>query len=176
MRASTVIRTASAVAATAVAGGLATRPASPWYRSLRLPPWQPPPRTFGLVWTPLYVDVAVSGARALDALQERGRHEERAAYVRALGVNLVLNAGWSVLFWRWRRPWVSTLECAALAVSAADLVRRTADADARAGAALAPYPLWCAFATVLNAAVARRNPSGGGGDHRSGADPSATAR
>ena len=158
MRASTLIRTTSAVVATAVAGGLATQPSGEWYRSLRLPSWQPPAPAFGLVWTPLYVDLAVTSARALDALGQQDRHDERAAYVRALGVNLVLNAGWSVLFWRSRRPWVSTIECAALAVSSADLVRRTADADSRAGAALVPYPIWCAFATVLNAAIARRNP------------------
>jgi len=159
MRTSTLARTSSAVIAAAVAGGLATQPSSTWYRSLRLPSWQPPARTFGLVWTPLYLDLALTSARALDVLRQQDRGAERAAYVRALGVNLVLNAGWSVLFWRGRRPRVSTLECAVLAVSAADLVRRTAAADARAGAALAPYPLWCAFATALNAAVAHLNPA-----------------
>jgi len=30
--------------------------------------------------------------------------------------------------------------------------------DRRAGIALAPYPAWCAFATALTVAVARRNP------------------
>jgi len=159
MRASTLTRTASAVLATAAAGGLATQPSSAWYRSLRLPSWQPPARAFGLAWTPLYVDLAVTSARALDALRRAERRDEHAGYVRALGVNLALNAGWSVLFWRGRRPWVSTVECAVLAVSAADLVRRTGDADTRAGAALVPYPLWCTFATALNAAVARRNPA-----------------
>jgi len=158
MRASTLIKTASAVVVTAAAGGLATQPSGTWYRSLRLPPWQPPAQAFGLVWTPLYLDLAVTSARALDVLGEQGREDERTAYARALGVNLVLNAAWSVLFWRSRRPWVSTVECVALALSSADLVRRTARADARAGAALAPYPLWCAFATTLNAAIARRNP------------------
>jgi len=158
MRASTLTRTTSSVVATAAAGGLATQPSSGWYRSLRLPSWQPPAQAFGLVWTPLYVDLAVTSAHALDVLRQQNRHAEHAAYVRALGVNLVLNATWSVLFWRSRRPWVSTVECAVLAVSAADLVRRTAKADARAGAALVPYPIWCAFATVLNAAIARSNP------------------
>ncbi|WP_217591501.1 tryptophan-rich sensory protein, partial [Burkholderia sp. GbtcB21] len=28
----------------------------------------------------------------------------------------------------------------------------------RAGAALAPYVAWCAFATALSTAIARRNP------------------
>jgi benzodiazapine receptor len=153
VRASTVLRTGLAVAATAVGGGLATDPGSGWYRSLRKPGWQPPPPAYGLVWTPLYADLAVTSARALDALDG----PERAAYARALGVNLVLNAGWNVLFFRARRPWLAAAECAVLTLSSADLVRRTAASDRRAGLALVPYPAWCAFATVLTAAIARLN-------------------
>src|SRR5436305_15169904 len=105
MRWGTLLRTASAVAATAVAGGLATDPRSPWYTSLRKPPWQPPPPAYGLVWTPLYADLAVTSARALDGLAA-GRREERVGYRAALAANLVLNAGWNVLFFRARRPWL----------------------------------------------------------------------
>ncbi len=153
MRGGTLVRTALVVTATAVAGGLATDPSSTWYRALRKPSWQPPPTAYGLVWTPLYADLAVTSARAIDALDEPGR----AAYRRALGANLVLNAGWNVLFFRARRPWLAAAECAALTVSSADLVRRTAAVDRRAAIALAPYPAWCAFATALTAAIARLN-------------------
>ena len=157
MRGGTLARTALSVAATAVAGGLATDPGSPWYRALRKPPWQPPPPAYGLVWTPLYADLAVASARTLDGLEDAGRDEERAAFVRALAANLVLNAGWNVLFFRARRPWLAAAECAVLTASSADLVRRAARVDRRTAAALAPYPAWCAFATALTAAIARRN-------------------
>lgn len=157
MRRGTLARTALSVVATAVAGGLATDPGSAWYRSLRKPRWQPPPPAYGLVWTPLYADLAVTSARTLDALEAAGRHEERAAYRTALAVDLVLNAGWNVVFFRARRPWLAAAECAVLTVSAADLVRRTAAVDRRAALALAPYPAWCAFATALTVAIARRN-------------------
>jgi translocator protein len=49
------------------------------------------------------------------------------------------------------------LGAAALTLSSADLARRAAAADPRAGAALSPYPLWCAFATVLSAHIWRLN-------------------
>jgi tryptophan-rich sensory protein len=150
-------RTALGVIATAVIGGLATDPDSAWYRALRKPPWQPPPPAYGLVWTPLYADLAVVGARTLDRLPDG----ERRDYRRALVANLVLNAGWNWLFFRARRPWLAVVECAALTASSADLVRRTARSEPGAAAALAPYPLWCAFATALTAALARRNPRAG---------------
>jgi tryptophan-rich sensory protein len=46
---------------------------------------------------------------------------------------------------------------AALAVSSADLARRAADADVKLGAAMAPYPLWCSFATVMSTDIWRLN-------------------
>jgi len=150
----TLVRTALAVAATAVAGSIGTDPTSSWFRSLDKPSWQPPPPVYGLVWAPLYADLAVVAALTLDRLPE----PERARYRRALAVNLALNAGWGWLFFRAQRPWLAAAECAVLTVSSADLVRRTARSDARAAAALVPYPVWCAFATALTVALARRNP------------------
>jgi tryptophan-rich sensory protein len=38
-----------------------------------------------------------------------------------------------------------------------ELIRRMTRTDHRAAAALVPYALWCAFATILNADIARRN-------------------
>ncbi|NKX52201.1 tryptophan-rich sensory protein [Arthrobacter deserti] len=157
MRASTLARTALATAAAAVAGSVATDPADAWYRSLRKPAWQPPSSAFPIVWTALYADLALTSAAALDGLAGRSAAVRR-RYRRALAVNLVLNAAWSWLFWRSRRPWAAAAECAVLAASSADLVRRTGQVSPGAGAALAPYALWCSFATVLTTAIARRNP------------------
>jgi translocator protein len=44
-----------------------------------------------------------------------------------------------------------------LTVSSADLARRAAQADPRAGLALSAYPLWCSFATALATHVWRLN-------------------
>jgi tryptophan-rich sensory protein len=175
MKLSTVLSTAAAVAATAAAGGAATDPGSRWYRQLRKPDWQPPAIAFPVVWTALFADLAVSSAAALDstatddsfAPADRGlvRPREIRAYQGALAANLVLNATWSWLFWRSRRPWLAAAECAVLAASSADLVRRTYRLNRTAGVALAPYALWCGFATVLSTAIARLN-SGTGGRQR----------
>ena len=45
--------------------------------------------------------------------------------------------------------------CSLMDISNAGLIRRAARTDP--GAALVPYTLWCAFATVLNADIVRRN-------------------
>ena len=164
MKLKTVLWTSAATAATAAAGGLATDPDSLWYRRLRKPDWQPPAIAFPVVWTALYADLAVTSAVALDSdnagtrAAATARRQEIAAYRGALAANLVLNAAWSWLFWRSRRPWLAAAECAVLTASSADLVRRTYRLNQGAGVSLAPYALWCGFATVLSTAIARINP------------------
>jgi tryptophan-rich sensory protein len=167
MKLTTLGWTAAATAATAAAGGVATDPDGSWYRQLRKPDWQPPAIAFPIVWTALYADIALSSAAALDnataagTADKQGTDAEIRSYQRALAANLVLNTTWSWLFWRSRRPWLAAAECAVLAVSSADLVRRTYRLNQRAGVSLAPYAAWCGFATVLSTAVARLNSGGG---------------
>lgn len=148
----------ASTAASAVFGSLAVDPDATYYRTLDKPSWQPPPPVYGIVWTPLYADIALSSGHAIAKLSEQGRVTERRRLIAALGANLVLNTGWSWLFFRGHRPWLAAAECAVLAASSSDLVRRVGAADRRAGYVLAPYPLWCTFATALTVAIARRNP------------------
>jgi translocator protein len=150
--------TTVAVAAAAGTGSIASPKRVPaWYSRLRKPPYQPPGAAFPVVWTALYGDIAATSAVAIDRLRTTGQHDKARRYVAALGVNLLLNAGWSWLFFRYQRLGASAFGAAALTASSADLARRAARADRRAGSALSPYPLWCAFATVLATDVWRLN-------------------
>lgn len=148
---------AAAVAGCAVVGGLATQPMSRWYLDLRKPSWQPPAAAFPIAWTALYVDTALTSAATLTTMERAGRHAEAGAYRRALALNLALNAGWSVLFFRAKRLSAATAGAAALTGSSADLVRRAASSGTKRGVALAAYPLWCGFATVLTNWIDRNN-------------------
>ncbi len=150
---STLVKTFAAVGAAAGAGSLATTPDDPWYEGLRKPPWQPPPWTFGVVWPVLYGMIAYGTGRAMDRAPEGGRR----AVARALGVNLVLNTGWSWLFFGARSPRAALAEIVALNASNAFLVRDAWRADRCAGALLLPYAGWTVFATLLNGEIVRRN-------------------
>lgn len=141
--------------AAAVVGGLATDPASRWFRGLEKPSWYPPPQTFGIVWPALYTGLAWSAGEVLTRAGERG-----ASFTRAYSVNLVLNGAWTPLFFRAHRPWMAAAESAALTASTVDLVRRARAVSAPAAVALVPYAGWTAFATALTVAIARRNRSG----------------
>jgi translocator protein len=155
MRTSTLFASTAAVAATATAGGLATRPAiqSVWYRQLRKPAYQPPRRVFPVVWPALYADIAVVSAATLDRLRETRDRPAARAYLIWLAVNLGLNAAWSWVFFGRRRLAAAVLHNAALTVSSADLARRAIAVRGSRAAPLILYPAWCAFAFALSAHI-----------------------
>jgi tryptophan-rich sensory protein len=155
---STLAATSLAVAAAAGAGSIASSNAiSWWYSRLRKPSYQPPRAAFPTVWTALYGDIAATSAVTIDRLRATGQHDKARHYTVALAANLLLNAGWSWLFFGYHKLGASAVGAAALTVSSADLVRRTAQATPRGGLALLPYPLWCGFATILSTHIWRLN-------------------
>jgi benzodiazapine receptor len=150
----TLIPTAAAVVATGVVGGLASRPArTEWFKKLRKPPYQPAPQVFPIAWNALYSTIAGVSASTIDEFERQGRTEDKRRYIAALGANLVLNAGWSWLFFSQRRLGTAAVAAGVLAASSADLTRRSVSARGKAAAPLAAYPLWCAFATVLSSHI-----------------------
>ncbi|MBD8031230.1 tryptophan-rich sensory protein [Corynebacterium sp. Sa1YVA5] len=149
--------TSAAVVGTAITGSLATDTSSTWYRRLNKPAIQPPSWVFPVAWTALYVDIATVVGRSLADLKERGDEAEYSELRTSLAINLVLNAGWSALFFKGKAPGPATVEAAALAVSSADLVRRSRAANPTSGAFLLPYAAWTAFATVLTATIWYQN-------------------
>lgn len=152
-----LLTTGTLTAGAAVLGSLATGDAtSPWYRRLRKPSYQPPPSIFPVIWTALYSDIALTSAAVLSSTRRTkrgagtGTTPASKGYLQALLVNLVLNAGWSVAFFRMRNLPLAVGVAFALATSSADLARRAARANRALGWALAPYAAWCTFAAVLS--------------------------
>ena len=153
-----LVGTGLATAAAAVAGSAASGAGvRDWYTTIRKPRYVPPNAVFPIAWTALYADIAVTSAAAINRFRDDGQQRKARAYVAALGANLVLNAGWSWIFFAKHRLGLSAVVAGALALSSADLARRAGDADPGLAAALVPYPLWCGFATVMSADIWRLN-------------------
>lgn len=153
-----IIATSLGTAAAAVVGSVASRRSvETWYPTLRKPRYVPPNAVFPVAWTTLYADIALTSAATIEKFRAAGDDGKARAYAGALGANLVLNAGWSWLFFKAHKLGPSAVVAGALAVSSADLARRAAAADPKFGAALAPYPLWCSFATLMSTDIWRLN-------------------
>ncbi|MGD9572911.1 MAG: TspO/MBR family protein [Thermoleophilia bacterium] len=142
---------AAAVATAAVVGGVAARAAEPgYYDRVGRPSWSPPGEVFSPVWTALYVLMAV--AAWLVAREGPGRPDVRRALV-LFGVQLVLNAAWTPLFFGLQRPGWALADIVALLIVLAATVAAFARVRPAAAALMAPYLAWVAFATALNAAI-----------------------
>ena len=159
MRTSTLVGTALATASTAVIGSIASkRGVETWYPKLDKPGYVPPNGVFPVAWTTLYADIAVTSASAIDRMRDdgdgrsapqlrRGAGRQPGAQCRLELVVLPAEQAW--------RP--RAIAAAALAVSSADLARRTAQVNPGAGLALSAYPAWCSFAAVMSIDIWRRN-------------------
>jgi translocator protein len=145
-----VALSAGPIVAASLLGNAATIPnIAPWYDLLVKPPLNPPNWIFGPVWTLLYVLMAVAFYRILRSPDSSRR--QRAIWLFA--AQLVFNAAWSFAFFGARSPLlglVVILPLEALILATIDAFRRI---DGVAALCLAPYALWVAFATYLNAAI-----------------------
>lgn len=129
--------------AAAVPAGL--WPPAEWYQSLVKPSWNPPAWVFGPVWSTLYVLMGVAAWRVW-----RGTHAERVAALQLWWIQLALNALWSPLFFGLKRLDLALLEIAILFAAIVATMVRFGRIDRLAGALLAPYAAWVAFASFLN--------------------------
>jgi tryptophan-rich sensory protein len=136
-----------------------------WYERLRKPPWRPPNWVFAPAWSVLYVLIAISGW-----LVWRDAGWPAAAPALAIyGVQLLLNAGWSAVFFGLRRPDWAFLEISLLWLSIAWTIQAFAPLQPVAAWLLAPYLAWVSFAALLNFSIWQRNREGtwpGGGSWR----------
>jgi tryptophan-rich sensory protein len=137
--------------AVAGVGGLATAPSIPnWYAGLVKPSWTPPGWIFGPVWSVLYLSMAV----AAWLVWRRG---DAVVPMTLFGIQLILNAAWSWLFFGLHSPGAAFIDIVLLwmAIAATTVVfwRRST----LAGVLFLPYLLWVSFAAVLNFAVWRLN-------------------
>ncbi len=131
---------------------------NPWFQMLDKPATFPPPATFGIVWTILYLMIGVSFAMVCAAWGAR----YQVPAILAFCVQLALNLAWSPTFFA-----AHQITGALLVLVLLDLaviltlvlflkVRRTA------GLLLIPYLLWVLFATLLNWQFLQLNPDADG--------------
>lgn len=135
-------------------GGLITQPAvETWYPTLKLPDWRPPNGAFPIVWTTLYVLMALS---AWLVWRRRPFAEVRDALILFL-VQLCVNLAWSFLFFGLHSPLLGLIDIVLLDVLVAAMIFLFWRHDRLAAALNLPYLGWILFATALNAWILVEN-------------------
>ncbi|MBN1421333.1 MAG: tryptophan-rich sensory protein [Planctomycetes bacterium] len=129
------------------AGSQFTRPAlEEWYAGLEKPPFTPPDEVFMPVWTTLYFLMGVSAW----LVWLRKRSAPAAVPLAVFAIQLLLNIGWSWIFFGLRMPGVAFIELIFLESAIIATIAGFWSIRPIAGMLLIPYLLWCLFASVLN--------------------------
>ncbi len=126
----------------------------PWYAGLAKPALTPPDWVFPVTWTVLYALIAVAGWLLWRA---RGRAALAGPAVAAWGVQLVLNAAWSWLFFGLHLTGTALAELAILWTAILVTVLLSRRSAPVAGMLMLPYLAWVGFAGWLNYGIWRLN-------------------
>ncbi len=124
-----------------------------WYRLLRQPAIKPPDIAIPIAWVAIESGLAYAGYRLL----RKPSSTSRTRALALLAGNLIGIGGWSRLFFGGRNLPVSTVAAAALVVTGGAYVNEARKVDKPAAAASVPLVAWVCFATILTAAIWRRN-------------------
>ncbi|MEM9106323.1 MAG: TspO/MBR family protein [Pseudomonadota bacterium] len=134
---------------TAMSGGI-FKPGD-WYETLAKPNWTPPNWAFPVVWTTLYVMIAIAGWLVW---REAGMS---LAFVLWL-LQLVTNFLWSALFFGMRRMDLALLDSLVMWLLIAAFIVLALPLSIWASVLFLPYLVWVSVAAVLNRTVMRMNP------------------
>lgn len=143
---------AAVTALVAWLGSIATRESvnSEWFLSLDKPAFYPPDELFGIVWTILYIMIALAGWLAW-------RHGGGFRVLVPWTIQIVLNLGWTVFFFASQQPGWAMVVIVALVVAASWTAWVMRPYSTTAALMFVPYILWVIFAGVLNGAIIALN-------------------
>ncbi len=126
----------------------------PWYQGLKQPEWKPPDWAFGVIWTSIFVLIAVASVWAWRCAKTVA---DRAQLLAVFTLNSMLHVLWSMLFFTVKRPDWAMIELIFLWLSIAAMMVLFWRLSRVASLLLLPYITWVTIAGFLNYANIQLN-------------------
>lgn len=146
----TLFLTYLAACGAASATGAMIKPGE-WYDSLKKPTWTPPSWVFPVVWTLLYLMMAVAGMRLS---QVPGSEQALALW----SLQIALNTLWTPVYFGLHRIRAAMVVMAFLWLTVAAATWSFFAVDVLSGFLFVPYLVWVTIAGALNLSTLRLNP------------------
>ena len=140
-------------------GQVGAGPGSAWFQALVKPDIFPEPKWFGIVWTILYIMIALSVALIASAWGARGR----TVALSVFAVHFALNLAWTPTFFALQQITAALFVIVAIVLSLLVVLALFWKIRRLAAVLLLPYLAWVCFATLLNYEFLRLNPDADGG-------------
>jgi translocator protein len=134
------------IAAVSWLGSLITSANMDWYRQISKPAWTPPGSVIGTVWTIIFILTAISIIIVWNNHRDK---KEFKLIIFFFALNLLLNIGWSAIFFGAHLIGLAFFEALILDATVLVLILLIWKHSKTAALLLAPYFLWVAFASYL---------------------------
>ncbi len=129
---------------------------STWYPLIEKPSFNPPNYVFPIVWPILYILMGIAVGMVWNQLATKESLVKKAMIL--FGIQLALNALWSILFFGLQNPRIAFFELLLLLLFVLLSCRQFYKISPLASYLLIPYILWLSFAAVLNYSIWTLNP------------------
>lgn len=120
---------------------------SGWYATLIKPDWTPDGSVIGAIWTTIFIFTTIT---ALIVWKKYPRGKKFNLIISFFVINLILNIGWSFVFFAQGLIGWAVIVAGLLGLSVLPLIILTWPVSRRGAVLLLPYFLWVSFATYLN--------------------------
>ena len=121
-----------------------------WFPMLVKPWFSPPSWLFGPVWIIMYFLMGLSLYIIWNSKAELSKQKYRKQFFILFGIQLILNALWSFLFFGLKTPIYGLIDILFLDIVVAMTIIYAYRVSKYAAILLAPYMVWITFATLLN--------------------------
>lgn len=120
-----------------------------FYETLTKPPFAPPAFLFGIVWTILFILLALS----ITIIYSSYRPSEIRSYTKALIFNYIFNQLFTILFFGFHNIFLGFVDTVAVFLTSLFVYYETKELNQKASKLLIPYVFWCLFATILSMTI-----------------------
>ena len=126
-------------------GGLLFKSDTIFYKSLNKPSFAPPSIVFPIVWTILYILIAIS----IYLVYKDNNYKNTPDYNKALLINYFSNQIFSFLFFTIKSPFLALIDTIIVLISSLFLYYESKELNKTSAKLLIPYIIWNIFATIL---------------------------
>lgn len=122
-----------------------------WFLNINKPFFNPPSWVFAPVWTILYIMMGVAFGLIWSSDLKDNALLKKAMVI--FGIQLFLNALWSILFFGLCNPLLAFIEILLLWLMIFETIKAFKPIESVASKLLYPYLAWVSFATILNGSI-----------------------
>ena len=126
-------------------GGFLFRSNTIFYKSLNKPVFAPPSIVFPIVWSVLYLLIAIS----IYLILKNNKLKDIPSYTKTLIINYFSNQIFSFLFFTLKSPFLALIDTFIVFISSLFLYYESKELNKTSSKLLIPYIIWNMFATIL---------------------------